>query len=72
MNDIDPRTVKSTAQTYRTRFGVKAREQARRRALELETLRSGASVFWWAVVSELEENSLSKPAPGSNADQQGC
>ncbi len=72
MNDIDARTVKSTARTYRNRFGTKAREQATLRAVELEALRSSASTFWWAVVAELEGNSVSDPAAKPNPDHQGC
>ncbi len=72
MNDIDARSVKSAARTYRQRFGAKARAQAAQRARELEALRSGASVFWWAVVSELEESSTNNLPSGSNADQRGC
>jgi len=54
MTTICTRTVKSTAQTYRRRFGASAHEQAILRAMELEELESNASTFWWAVVSELE------------------
>jgi len=61
MTTICTRTVKSTAQTYLHRFGNSAHEQAILRAMELESLESNASTFWWAVVSELETSPAGIP-----------
>ncbi len=63
MTAIYTRTVRSTAQTYLHRFGGSAHEQAILRAMELESLESNASTFWWAVVSELEASPLASPTP---------